>query len=82
MKAGKVEEVRAVVDNLKMTSHLANVGDCKTLVIHPWVTTHQQMPDEEKIKGGVTRTYILTCFLLFFTFTNLDSKQPIFSVLA
>jgi O-acetylhomoserine/O-acetylserine sulfhydrylase len=38
-----------------MTSHLANVGDCKTLIIHPWVTTHQQMPDEEKIKGGVTR---------------------------
>ncbi|KAI1195902.1 putative o-acetylhomoserine sulfhydrylase [Nemania serpens] len=52
--AGKVEQVRAVVDNLKMTSHLANVGDCKTLIIHPWVTTHQQMPDEEKIKGGVT----------------------------
>ncbi|KAK6950311.1 hypothetical protein K445DRAFT_312766 [Daldinia sp. EC12] len=52
--AGKVEQVRAVVDNLKMASHLANVGDCKTLIIHPWVTTHQQMPDEEKIKGGVT----------------------------
>ncbi|KAH8162988.1 hypothetical protein CIB48_g5258 [Xylaria polymorpha] len=52
--AGRVEQVRAVVDNLKMTSHLANVGDCKTLIIHPWVTTHQQMPDEEKIKGGVT----------------------------
>lgn len=52
--AGKVEQVRAVVDNLKMASHLANVGDCKTLIIHPWVTTHQQMPDDEKIKGGVT----------------------------
>ncbi|KAI1212413.1 Cys/Met metabolism PLP-dependent enzyme-domain-containing protein [Annulohypoxylon truncatum] len=52
--AGKVDEVRAVVDNLKMCSHVANVGDCKTLIIHPWVTTHQQMPDEEKIKGGVT----------------------------
>ena len=37
-----------------MCSHLANVGDAKTLIIHPWVTTHQQLPDEEKIKGGVT----------------------------
>ena len=35
-------------------SHLANVGDAKTLIIHPWRTTHQQIPDEEKIKGGVT----------------------------
>ena len=30
------------------------MGDAKTLIIHPWVTTHQQLPDEEKIKGGVT----------------------------
>ncbi|KAM0814053.1 hypothetical protein AB5N19_14055 [Seiridium cardinale] len=52
--AGNVEEVRAVVDNLKMCSHVANVGDCKTLIIHPWVTTHQQLPDADKIKGGVT----------------------------
>ena len=43
-----------MVDNLKLCSHLANVGDAKTLIIHPWVTTHQQLPDEEKIKGGVT----------------------------
>lgn len=42
------------MDNLKLCSHLANVGDAKTLIIHPWVTTHQQLPDEEKIKGGVT----------------------------
>jgi O-acetylhomoserine/O-acetylserine sulfhydrylase len=53
-QAGNVEEVRAVVNNLKLCSHLANVGDAKTLIIHPWVTTHQQLPDEEKIKGGVT----------------------------
>ena len=46
--------MRAVVNNLKLCSHLANVGDAKTLIIHPWVTTHQQLPDEEKIKGGVT----------------------------
>ncbi|EFX06035.1 O-acetylhomoserine O-acetylserine sulfhydrylase [Grosmannia clavigera kw1407] len=52
--AGNIDRVRAVVDNLKLCSHLANVGDAKTLIIHPWVTTHQQLPDEEKIKGGVT----------------------------
>jgi O-acetylhomoserine/O-acetylserine sulfhydrylase len=54
LQAGNVDEVRAVVNNLKLCSHLANVGDAKTLIIHPWVTTHQQLPDEEKIKGGVT----------------------------
>ncbi|KAL1607536.1 Homocysteine/cysteine synthase [Nothophoma quercina] len=52
--AGNIKEVAAVVDNLKLCSHLANVGDAKTLIIHPWRTTHQQIPDEEKIKGGVT----------------------------
>lgn len=39
---------------MKLCSHLANVGDAKTLIIHPWRTTHQQIPDEEKLKGGVT----------------------------
>jgi O-acetylhomoserine/O-acetylserine sulfhydrylase len=52
--AGNISEVEAVVDNLKLCSHLANVGDAKTLIIHPWRTTHQQIPDQEKIKGGVT----------------------------
>jgi O-acetylhomoserine/O-acetylserine sulfhydrylase len=52
--AGNISEVEAVVDNLKLCSHLANVGDAKTLIIHPWRTTHQQIPDDEKIKGGVT----------------------------
>jgi O-acetylhomoserine/O-acetylserine sulfhydrylase len=52
--AGNISEVAAVVDNLKLCSHLANVGDAKTLIIHPWRTTHQQIPDQEKIRGGVT----------------------------
>jgi len=30
------------------------VGDAKTLIIHPWRTTHQQLPDEEKLQAGVT----------------------------
>lgn len=43
-----------VVDGFKMISNLANVGDCKTLAIHPWSTTHAQLSDEEKNKSGVT----------------------------
>lgn len=43
-----------VVDGLKLASHLANVGDAKTLVIHPASTTHQQLSDEEQLSSGVT----------------------------
>ncbi|KAG8791901.1 Homocysteine synthase, partial [Serendipita sp. 399] len=43
-----------VVDKLKLASHLANVGDAKTLVIHPATTTHQQLSAEEQIASGVT----------------------------
>ncbi len=41
------------VDSLKLISHLANVGDSKTLIIHPASTTHQQLSDEEQLKAGV-----------------------------
>lgn len=44
----------SVVDKLKLASHLANVGDAKTLVIHPATTTHQQLNDEERRASGVT----------------------------
>ncbi|EMD35934.1 hypothetical protein CERSUDRAFT_115838 [Gelatoporia subvermispora B] len=43
-----------VVDNLRLASNLANVGDAKTLVIHPSTTTHQQLTAEEQISSGVT----------------------------
>jgi len=43
-----------VVDKLKLASHLANVGDAKTLVIHPATTTHQQLNDDEQRAAGVT----------------------------
>lgn len=43
-----------VVDNFKLVSNLANVGDSKTLAIHPWSTTHEQLTDEEKASSGVT----------------------------
>ncbi|KAG8680937.1 Homocysteine synthase, partial [Ceratobasidium sp. 423] len=44
----------AVIDKLKLASHLANIGDAKTLVIHPATTTHQQLTTEEQFASGVT----------------------------
>jgi len=46
------------INNVKLASHLANIGDSKTLVIHPASTTHQQLTDEEQLAAGVTPDYI------------------------
>ena len=45
---------RAFIDSLQLASHLANVGDSKSLVIHPASTTHQQLTDEEQRASGVS----------------------------
>ncbi|HEY5823849.1 MAG TPA: O-acetylhomoserine aminocarboxypropyltransferase/cysteine synthase [Cyclobacteriaceae bacterium] len=50
---GTKENANGIVDNLKLVSHLANVGDAKTLIIQPAATTHQQLSDEEQITAGV-----------------------------
>jgi O-acetylhomoserine (thiol)-lyase len=50
---GGVEAGRAFVENVELASHLANVGDAKTLVIHPASTTHQQLAEEEQKASGV-----------------------------
>jgi O-acetylhomoserine/O-acetylserine sulfhydrylase len=55
---GTKEEVTGVVDNLKLVSHLANMGDAKTLIIQPSATTHQQLSDEEQAAAGVTPTQL------------------------
>jgi O-acetylhomoserine (thiol)-lyase len=52
VKGGK-ENAGSVIDNLKLVSHLANVGDTKTLIIQPSATTHQQLSDEEQLAAGV-----------------------------
>ena len=44
--------------SVKLASHLANVGDAKTLVIHPASTTHSQLTDKEQSATGVTPEYI------------------------
>ncbi len=46
------------IENVKLLSHLANIGDTKTLVIHPASTTHQQLTPEEQKTTGVTEDYI------------------------
>jgi O-acetylhomoserine (thiol)-lyase len=46
------------IDSVKLASHLANVGDAKTLVIHPATTTHQQLTSEEQAAAGVSPDYI------------------------
>lgn len=51
---GEKEQATTLVDSLKLVSHLANVGDAKTLIIQPSATTHQQMSDEEQLSAGVT----------------------------
>ncbi len=57
IRGGKEAGVK-FINNTKLASHLANVGDAKTLVIHPASTTHQQLTVEEQAAAGVTAEYI------------------------
>ena len=52
--AGGLEAGTKFIDNVKLASHLANIGDAKTLVIHPASTTHQQLDEEQQKAAGVT----------------------------
>jgi O-acetylhomoserine (thiol)-lyase len=51
---GGVDAGRALVDNLELFSHLANIGDVRSLVIHPASTTHAQLTPEQQLTAGVT----------------------------
>ncbi|MCR9251063.1 MAG: O-acetylhomoserine aminocarboxypropyltransferase/cysteine synthase [bacterium] len=55
---GDYEVAKTLVDNVKLVSHLANVGDAKSLIIHPASTTHQQLSEEEQLSTGVTPTLL------------------------
>jgi O-acetylhomoserine (thiol)-lyase len=52
---GSREQGKKFVESLKVFSHLANVGDCRSLVIHPASTTHFRMSDEALAAGGITQ---------------------------
>jgi len=49
---------RAFIDNLKLIYHVANIGDARTLAIHPASTTHSQLSAEDQLKSGVTPGYV------------------------
>jgi len=57
IKGGKEAGIK-FINSVKLASHLANIGDSKTLVIHPSSTTHQQLTDEEQLAAGVTPDYV------------------------
>ncbi|MHB1001779.1 MAG: O-acetylhomoserine aminocarboxypropyltransferase/cysteine synthase family protein [Armatimonadota bacterium] len=57
IKGGKQAGIK-FINSVELLSHLANVGDAKTLVIHPASTTHQQLTPEEQAAGGVTDDFI------------------------
>jgi O-acetylhomoserine (thiol)-lyase len=57
LKGGR-EAGRAFIDALQMIYHVANIGDARTLAIHPATTTHQQLTPEEQIATGVTDGYV------------------------
>lgn len=55
---GGYDDAVTFINSLKLASHLANVGDAKTLVIHPSSTTHQQLSAEDQLASGVTPTMV------------------------
>jgi len=55
---GGLEAGKKFINSVKLLSHLANIGDAKSLVIHPASTTHQQLTPEEQAETGVTADYV------------------------
>jgi len=55
---GGLEAGKKFIDSVKLLSHLANIGDAKSLVIHPASTTHQQLSAEEQLASGVSPDFI------------------------
>jgi len=55
---GGLESGKKFINSVKLLSHLANIGDAKSLVIHPASTTHQQLTEAEQLATGVTPDYI------------------------
>jgi O-acetylhomoserine (thiol)-lyase len=51
---GGVEAAKKLIDSVQLFSHLANIGDSKSLIIHPASTTHQQLSEQEQLLSGVT----------------------------
>ncbi len=57
IKGGKAAGAK-LINSVKLLSHLANIGDAKSLIIHPSTTTHSQLTPEEQLRTGVTPEYV------------------------
>jgi len=55
---GGAEAGRKLIDSVQLFSHLANLGDAKSLIIHPATTTHQQLNDEQQLDAGVSKDLV------------------------
>jgi O-acetylhomoserine (thiol)-lyase len=55
---GGIQAGRTFIENLELFSHLANIGDARSLAIHPASTTHQQLSEEEQRAAGVTPDFV------------------------
>jgi O-acetylhomoserine (thiol)-lyase len=55
---GGLEAGRKLIDAVQLFSHLANLGDAKSLIIHPASTTHQQLSDEQQLEAGVSKDLV------------------------
>lgn len=78
VKGGKDAAVGSkVVDALRLASNLANVGDAKTLVIHPATTTHQQLTEEEQSASGVSPDLIRVRPSLFMNSSGISGSDGV-----
>jgi len=55
---GGAEAGRKLIETVRLFSHLANVGDAKSLIIHPATTTHSQLSDEELVRAGIGPDFV------------------------
>ena len=55
---GGAEAGKKFIDNLNLFYHVANIGDSRSLAIHPATTTHSQLSSENKLKSGVSESYV------------------------
>jgi O-acetylhomoserine (thiol)-lyase len=59
--AGGIEAGKRFIESLKMFYHVANIGDARSLAIHPATTTHSQLTEDELAAAGVTPGYVRLC---------------------
>ena len=59
--AGGIEAGKRFIESLKMFYHVANIGDARSLAIHPATTTHSQLTEDELTAAGVTPGYVRLC---------------------